>query len=166
MLREILSSLILWPALSGFAQPIISTFAGAPYRFDGDGKRAIQAPLGHIAGLAVDSQGQVYVADPDNHMVMRFTPNGALNVIAGNGIAARSGDGGPGTFASLGSPSGLALDSSGNLYIADWENSIIRKLAPDGTISTFAVGREGNVDGPLAAALFNYRNHGALAFDP
>src|SRR5689334_14656154 len=101
------------------AQPIISTLAGSDYQFDGDGKRAIQAPLGSIAGVAVDSQGRVYVADPDNHMVMRFTPNGTLNVIAGNGMDGYSGDGGPATSASLSSPTGLALDSAGNLYIAD-----------------------------------------------
>src|SRR5437764_461193 len=82
------------------AQTIISTFAGSDYRFDGDGKRAIQAPLGRVAAVAVDNQGRVYVGDPDNHMVMRFTPNGTLNVIAGIGMAGYSGDGGPATSAS------------------------------------------------------------------
>jgi hypothetical protein len=69
-----------WAVLPADARPIISTFAGSPYQFDGDGKRAIQAPLGRVSGVAVDNQGQVYVADPDNHMVLRFTPNGTLNV--------------------------------------------------------------------------------------
>src|ERR1022692_1360484 len=96
------------------AQTIITTFAGSDYRFDGDGKRAIQAPLGRIAALALDSQGRVYVADPDNPLVLRFTPNGTLNVIAGNGIDGYSGDGGPATSASLSSPVGLAVDSAGN----------------------------------------------------
>src|SRR5438046_10121022 len=95
------------------AQPIITTFAGSDYRFDGDGKRAIQAPLGRIAAVAVDSQGRVYVADPDNHMVMRFTPNGTLNVIAGNGIAGHSGDRGPASSASLHAPAGPAVDLAG-----------------------------------------------------
>ena len=92
---------VLWTALSVRAQTIITTFAGSDYHFDGDGKRAIQAPLGHVSAVAVDNQGRVYVADPDNHMVLRFTPNGTLNVIAGNGIAGNSGDGGPATSASL-----------------------------------------------------------------
>jgi hypothetical protein len=82
------------------AQPVITTFAGSAYHFDGDGKRATQAPLGLIAGVAVDTQGRVYIADPSNNMVMRFTPNGNLTVIAGNGKQGYSGDGGPATFAS------------------------------------------------------------------
>ncbi len=142
---------------SADAQPIISTFAGSPYQFDGDGKRAIQAPLGRIAGVAVDTLGQVYVADPDNHMVMRFTPNGTLNVIAGNGIAGYSGDGGPATRASLNSPASLAFDLSGNLYIADYGNQTIRKLAPDGTITTVSSGSQYGYD---------LRYWGAFALDP
>jgi len=147
------------------AQPIITTFAGSDYRFDGDGKRAIQAPLGRIAAVAVDNQGRVYVADPDNHMVMRFTPNGTLNVIAGNGIAGYSGDGGPATSASLSGPAALAFDSAGNLYIADYNNSVIRKVTPDGTISTFSGGGTGYVDGPAATARYYFYYYPALAFD-
>src|SRR6476660_8163559 len=61
-----------------YAQQIISNFAGSAYRFDGDGQRALQAPLGAVAGVAVDRQGQVYATDPSNHIVVRFTPNGTL----------------------------------------------------------------------------------------
>ncbi len=149
--------LSLWTALSARAQPIITTFAGAPYQFDGDGKRAIQAPLGHISAVAVDSQGQVYVADPDNHMVMRFTPNGILNVIAGNGMQGYSGDGGPATRASLNSPASLFVDAAGNLFISDYGNQTIRKLAPDGTISTISSGQQYGYD---------LRYYGAFALDP
>ncbi len=147
------------------AQPIITTFAGSDYRFDGDGKRAIQAPLGRIAAVAVDSQGRVYVADPDNHMVMRFTPNGTLNVIAGNGISGSSGDGGPATSAALSSPAGLALDSAGNIFISDLNNSVIRKVDPDGVISTVSGGGVGYVDGPARTAKYYFTYNAALALD-
>ncbi len=147
------------------AQTIITTFAGSDYQFDGDGKRAIQAPLGRIAAVAVDTQGRVYVADPDNHLVLRFTPNGTLNVIAGNGIDGSSGDGGPATSASLSGPAGLAFDSAGNLYIADDTYSVIRRVTPDGTISAFSGGRAGYVDGPAEAAQFNFHYYAALVFD-
>src|ERR1700722_15842417 len=142
---------------AGNAQTIITTFAGSDYHFDGDGKRAIQAPLGRCAALAVDSQGRVYVADPDNHMVMRFTPNGTLNVIAGNGMPGYSGDGGPATRASLYSPASLFIDSGGAVYIADYGNQTIRKLAPDGTISTVNTGAQYGYD---------LRYWGAFALDP
>ena len=146
------------------AQPIIATYAGSDYRFDGDGKRATQAPLGMIAGVAVDNQGRVYLADPSNNLVVRFTTNGNLTVIAGNGKQGYSGDGGPATFASLGQPSGLALDPAGNLYIAERYNGIIRKVALDGTISTVAgTGKNGFADGPAVSALF--RHPVAIAFD-
>src|SRR5947207_1603105 len=106
----LLSCVLIVPA---FAQPIISTFAGSDYRFDGDGKRAIQAPLGAVSGVAVDQQGQVYVADRDNDLVVRFTPNGVLTVIAGNGSHGTSGDGGPATRAAVDGPAGLAIDAAG-----------------------------------------------------
>lgn len=146
------------------AQPLISTFAGSDYRFDGDGKPAIKAPLGPIAGLAIDNQGRVYVADPGNNLVLRFTVNGALTVIAGNGVQADSGDGGPATFASLAQPSGLALDPAGNLYIAERYSGVIRRVALDGTISTVAgTGQSGFADGPALKAQF--RHPVAIAFD-
>ncbi len=146
------------------AQPIIATFAGSAYRFDGDGKRALLAPLGPIAGVAVDNQGRVYVADPGNNLVMRFTPNGNLTVIAGNGQQAYNGDGGPATFASLAQPSGIALDPSGNVYIAERYSAVIRRIAVDGTISTVAgTGSMGFADGPAKTAAF--RHPVAIAFD-
>jgi len=136
ILRDIAIFALL--AAAGPAQSIITTYAGAPYLFDGDGKRAINAPLGEVSAIAVDARGTVYVADPSNHMVMKFDPNGILTVVAGNGTPGSSGDGGPAVSASLSEPRGLAIDSAGNLFIADSASSVIRKVTPDGVITTIA----------------------------
>ena len=98
----------------------------------------MQAPLGAVAGVAVDRLGQVYVTDPSNHIVVRFTPNGLLTVFAGNGIRGYSGDGGPATLASLDKPHGIAVDSTGVVYFSDVASAVIRKITPDGIISTVA----------------------------
>jgi len=151
-------------AIISQGQPVITTFAGSAYRFDGDGKRALQAPLGLISGVAVDNQGRVYVTDPSNNLVMRFTPNGNLTVIAGNGKQGYTGDGGPATSATLGQPNGIALDSAGNVYFAEPFNNVIRKVALDGTISTAAgKGSAGFADGPAGAALLS--RPAGIAFD-
>src|ERR1039458_7327171 len=99
---------------------------------------ALNAPLGTTTAVAVDAGGNVFVADGGNHMVMRVTPDGTLTVVAGNGSPGFSGDGGAATRASLHAPSGLALDSSGNLYIADEFNHRIRRVGTDGVITTMA----------------------------
>ena len=138
------------------AQQVITTIAGTDWLFPADGRPALQAPLGSnfYTAVTVDPQGNFYVADPDNIMVMKVSQDGVLKVIAGNGIPGISGDGGPGVNASLGAPAGLAFDASGNLYIADFFH-VIRKLTPAGIISTIAgtgdAGQSGD-GGPATAA--------------
>ena len=144
--------LCLWCA-SAPAQ-IITTVAGTDFAFPSTRLPALSAPLGHPGGVAVDAQGNVYAGDPGNNIVVRISPNGALTVVAGNGIAGFSGDGGPATSASLFWPEGVAVDSAGNLYIADSVNNRIRKVS-DGTITTVA--GDGNEDfsgdgGPATSA--------------
>jgi len=87
-------------------------------------------------GLAVDSAGNVYYGE--NNSIKRASPSGAFTVVAGDGTAGFSGDGGPATSAQLHSPSGVAVDQSGAIYIADYSNGRIRKVDVHGTISTFA----------------------------
>ena len=121
------------------ASGTISTFAGnTTLGFAGDGGPATGAWLDQPFGLAIDSAGDVYIADSANHRVRRVTPDGTINTFAGNGNAGYSGDGGPALSASLNGPCGIAVDASGNLYIADSNNDRIRKVAPDGTITTVA----------------------------
>lgn len=132
------AALLFATVASASAQSVITTAAGTEWIFPGDGKPAASAPIGRISNVITDPQGNLIFADRLNHMVMRVTPGGILSVIAGNGIAAYSGDGGPATSASLNSPFDVALDGQGNLYIADTSNNRVRKVTPDGTISTVA----------------------------
>ena len=95
--------------------------------------------LAHPTGVAVDGAGNLYIADEWNDRVRKVAPGGTITTIAGgNGMPRFSGDGGPATSAQLNHPSRLALDSAGNLYIADLGNNRVRKVAPGGTIATIA----------------------------
>ena len=90
-------------------------------------------------GLAVDRQGDLFVAETGSNRIVKLDLTGALSVYAGTGRAGFSGDNGPAVSAELTAPEGLALDQKqGDLYIADAGNDLVRKVTPDGTISTFA----------------------------
>ncbi|MBI4661984.1 MAG: hypothetical protein HY735_24445, partial [Verrucomicrobia bacterium] len=104
----------------------------------GDGGPATSARLNSPTCVAVDAAGNLLIADTQNHRIRKVTPVGLISTLAGTGSAAFNGDGGPGTSASFQSPQGLALDAAGNLYVADSQNHRVRKLAPDGRISTIA----------------------------
>ena len=134
---------------------VITTVAGTDWFFPTSGLPALSAPLGWVKGAAVDAQGNVYGADFDNNIVVRISPNGMLTVVAGNGEPGFSGDGGPATSASLSGPQGVAVDSAGNLYIAD--SSRIRKVS-GGTITTVAGGgNQGLGDGgPATSASLSF----------
>jgi uncharacterized protein (TIGR03437 family) len=123
-----------------FTQGVITTAAGGSWIFRGDGQPAVSAPLGSLQGVAVDANGYVYAADVGNDIVVRITPDGILTVVAGNGIAGYSGDGGPATGASLFffNAGNIALDAAGNLYIADKEGARVRKVNSGGIITTVA----------------------------
>lgn len=89
-------------------------------------------------GCAIDGQGDVFVAETAANRVEKLDPNGALSIVAGTGRAGFSGDNGPAIAAELSAPEGLAVDQQGNLYIADAGNDRVRKVTPDGTITTIA----------------------------
>jgi sugar lactone lactonase YvrE len=121
----------------------ISTFAGTGvWGYSGDGGPAISAQLYAPQGVAVDVQGNVYIADRNNYRVRKVSAGGTITTIAGTGKCLGgtcfSGDGGPATSAQLYSPSGVAVDGNGNLYIADRDNSRVRKVSSGGTITTIA----------------------------
>ncbi|HEY2933147.1 MAG TPA: hypothetical protein VGK99_15510 [Acidobacteriota bacterium] len=117
----------------------IDTVAGsATFGLSGDDGPATAAKLNGPEGAAVDAQGNIFIADTRNHAVRKVTPAGIIITLAGNGTSGSGGDGGPASSARLSRPEGIAVDTRGNIYIADTFNSRIRKITPDGMISTFA----------------------------
>jgi len=131
----------------------ISTFAGnGTAGFSGDGGSATNASLSSPVGLAVDAAGNLFISDYGNSSVRRVDTNGIITTVAGNQISQFSGDGGPATNASLFQPRGLTFDRAGNLFIADYQNSRVRRVDTNGVITTVAgVGFNNNFgDGGLA----------------
>jgi sugar lactone lactonase YvrE len=123
------------------ASGTISTIAGSGTQgYLGDNGPAINAEIYNAASVATDNFGNIYFADSANSRIRKVAAStGIISTVAGNGTSAFSGDGGPATSASLYSPTGVAIDANGNLYIADTENSRIRKVnAATGIISTVA----------------------------
>ena len=117
----------------------ISLVAGiAKSGFGGDGDVAIGAVFNSPAGLAVDQAGDIYISDTGNQRVRIITPDGNINTFAGRGTAGYYGDGRDATSAELSNPTGLALDSAGNLYIADIGNVRVRCVTTDGKMSSYA----------------------------
>jgi uncharacterized protein (TIGR03437 family) len=123
---------------------IISTVAGfGTATYSGDGSSALQAGISPSA-LGLGTGGSFYIVDSGTDFayggqrVRMVAANGIITTVAGNGTDAHSGDGGQATSASLGGPSGVALDSGGNLYISENHTEHIRKVSPDGTITTYA----------------------------
>ena len=123
---------------------IISTVAGTGTSgFSGDGGLATAAMLNNPLDLALDTNGNFYIVDAGNQRIRVISSGGTINTFAGNGTAGFSGDNGPATSAMLNRPQGVAVDSSGNVYVADENNNRIREIAPGGTIVTFAGGSQG-----------------------
>ena len=123
---------------------VITTVAGTGEEGrSGDGGPATEARLDKPRGVAVDDAGNLYVADTNNHRVRRVDPGGTITTVAGTGEGGYSGDGGPATEAQLSGPYAVAADSAGNVYIADSQNALVRKVGPDGTITTVAGGAGG-----------------------
>jgi sugar lactone lactonase YvrE len=150
------------------SEGIIHTVAGdATAGFEGDGDFRTEARFNNPMGLALDSTGNLYASDTWNHRVRRIAADGTVTTIAGIGTPGFSGDRGRAEDAQLSYPMGLALDSAGNLYIADQGNSRIRKIKPDGIISTVA-GRDRYLqfsgDGGLATEA-DLNNPSAVAID-
>lgn len=120
---------------TGTIYPIAGTGAGG---YSGDGGKATAATLSAPTGLVLDRAGNLYVADSGNHRIRKIARDGTITTIAGTGSGGFSGDGGPATSAQLFSPTALAFDGAGNLYVADSGNNRVRRIGTDGRITTVA----------------------------
>ncbi|HYD21302.1 MAG TPA: T9SS type A sorting domain-containing protein [Flavipsychrobacter sp.] len=140
---------------------VITTVAGTGTAgYSGDGGAATAATLYSPRGVAVDFFGNLYIADELNHVIRKVDVNGIISTVAGNNTPGFSGDGGNAVLASLNGPTGIIVDFSGTLYIADQLNHRIRKVDFIGNIiSTYAgngtAGYTGD-NGPATAASMNY----------
>lgn len=131
----------------------------------GDNGPALAATLSEPTGLAIDAAENLHIADTGNHRVRMVDASGNINTVAGNGSGEYSGDDGPATAAGVGSPRGLAIDSTGNIYIAELGNKRIRRVSPTGSITTIAgtgecafsgdggEAKKANLCGPLGVAV-------------
>lgn len=122
--------------------------------FSGDGGAATKAQLNWPQGIAVDSVGNLFIADSQNNRIRKVDTNGIITTVAGNGAGFYSGDGIMATNAEISTPTGVAVDPSGRIYIADQGNSRIRAVDPNGIITT-VVGLD----------LVGYSGDGGLAFN-
>jgi YVTN family beta-propeller protein len=119
--------------------PTIYTVAGSVgWGYSGDGAAATSAGLAGPTGVAVDGNGNIFVADQGNDAIRVFTVGGNITTVAGNGTPGYSGDGFPANKAQLNAPEGVAADGTGNIFIADSLNNVIRVVTPDGYIETVA----------------------------
>jgi hypothetical protein len=118
---------------------IITTFAGlSTAGYSGDGGAASIAQLDFPVGVVADAAGNIYILDGGNSCVRKVNTSGIISTYAGTGTAGYGGDGGPATAAQMDLPAGIAIDGTGNLYIADVNNHRIRKISTAGIITTIA----------------------------
>ena len=132
---------------------VVSTLAGSASGYaDGTGT---SAQFSYPTGVAVDGAGNVYVADYNNHRIRKITTSGVVSTLAGSGTPGYTD--GTGTSAKFSSPTGVAVDGAGNVYVADYNNHRIRKITTSGVVSTLAgSGKAGYTDGTGTSAKFYY----------
>jgi sugar lactone lactonase YvrE len=135
----------------------VTTLAGLAGSVGSQDGASSNARFSQPGGVSTDLAGNVYVADTGNAIIRKITPAGVVTTIAGS-ASNRGNRDGPGSAAWFNSPDGIAADGSGNVYVADALNATIRKIAPDGTVSTLAgaAGAPGDADGAGSAARFNH----------
>lgn len=128
---------------------------------------ALSQPVNAPQGMTIDSNGTLYIADTGNNLIRKITTNGNITTLAGTGASGYTGDGGSALSATLRNPTGVAIDSFGNIFIADTRNNVVREVGADGIISTIAGnGTAGyNGDGSPATS-FSLNQPSAVAIGP
>ncbi|WP_159276399.1 NHL domain-containing protein [Variovorax boronicumulans] len=132
----------------------VTTLAGSSPRGFADGTGPA-AKFGRGYNIAIDASGNLYVADSENHRIRKITPAGVVTTLAGTGTPGATD--GPGNSATFSNPRGVTVDADGNVYVADFGNSLLRRITPAGVVSTLAgqKGTPGSQDGIGDAAMFN-----------
>jgi streptogramin lyase len=132
---------------------VVSTFAGSGAAGSANGT-GTAATFRNPTGIVADASGNVYVSDGANNEIRKITPAGVVTTFAGSTTAGSAN--GTGSAARFSSPHGLAIDAAGNIYVADYNNNLIREISPTGVVTTFAgSGTAGAVNGTGTAASFN-----------
>lgn len=144
---------------------LVSTIGGKPGHIGSVDGQGASARFDLPAGIAIDANDNVFIADSGAYVIRKITPAGVVTTFAGAAYQGGNQDG-TGATARFFSPQGIAFDSAGNLFVADMMNHVIRKITPTGLVSTFAgsVGTAGSADGVGTQASF--RNPTGLAFEP
>jgi trimeric autotransporter adhesin len=151
---------------SGTVSPVAGTGQAG---YGGDGGPAAKAKLDAPDGVAVDSQGDLYIADTGNQRIRMVDPGGTISTVAGSGDAGFSGDGGKAIDARLSQPVAVAVDGDRNLYVSDGGNHRVRKVDSGGTIRTLAGSGATGVDDPTAtvsAGAAHLNQPAAIAYTP
>ena len=155
----------VWRVGAG-AESVEEVAGDGAIRASGDGGRADNATLNEPSGIVYDTVGNLYIADRANHRVRRVRPDGHIERFAGTGVPGFAGDQGPSGQAQLYYPSGLAFDALGNLYIADTGNHRVRRISPQGEITTVAgTGIAGFAGDGAQASAAQLNQPSAVAFD-
>ena len=134
----ILSGVVIaGPVAASPTAAMLSIFAGTGIAGTPTAGPATSSNLDSPFGVAVDGAGNVYIADANNMVIEKVTPDGTLSVIAGTGTAGAP-TAGPATASNLNRPTGVAVDGAGNVYIADFNNNRVEKVTPGGTLTIIA----------------------------
>lgn len=131
---------------------VVTTIAGNGSRISVDGQ-GVQAGLFGPSGMAFDKDSNLIVAETEAYKIRKISRSGEVTTLAGSGKHGLTD--GKGTDASFGGPTGLVIDASGNIIVADHYGNLLRKITPDGTVSTLSARGYGDKDGPISEATFN-----------
>jgi len=142
--------------------PVVSTFAGNGIMKWADGKTA-EASFANLMGIAIDNAGNLYIADSHNNRIRKISLDGNVTTLAGNGTVGSLD--GKGASASFFYPTGVAVDKKGNVYVADTHNSLIRKISPDGMVTTFAGRRADSSNRGVDSSSARFDNPAGVAVD-
>lgn len=159
---------VIRPAPTVLPSPgIINTIAGnGSVGYNGDGELALNADLDNTYDVAVDSAGNIYLADQGNQRIRKVTVStGAITTVAGIGIEGYSGDGGPAIDAELFFPSGVAVDSAGNIYFSDYQNERIRVIYEGGAVAAGLIQLENPGVTPVAGDIYTIAGNGTAGYN-